>query len=74
MSSDYNDLEVNFSGNFGHYQNDRVDEILAAIPHETDDAKLKDYYTEPVAYTHLEGYKRQGSARCLHKQRDSARA
>lgn len=46
MSSDYNDLEVNFSGNFGHYQNDRVDEILAAIPHETDDAKLKDYYTE----------------------------
>ena len=35
MSSDYNDLEVNFSGNFGHYQNDRVDEILAAIPHES---------------------------------------
>ena len=46
MCSDYNDRDVNFSGKFGHYQNDRVDEILAAIPHETDDAKLKDYYTE----------------------------
>ena len=46
LSSEYNDLDVNFSGNFGHYKNDRADEILAAIPQETDEATLKGYYTE----------------------------
>ena len=46
MSSTYNDLEVNWSGNFGGFKNDRADELLALIPHEQDEAKLKDYYTE----------------------------
>lgn len=46
MSSSYNSLEVNWSGNFGHYVNDRADEILNLIPHEIDEAVLKDYYTE----------------------------
>lgn len=50
MSSTYNSLEVNLSGNYGGYQNDRVDEILAAIPHETDESVLKDYYTELSEY------------------------
>jgi peptide/nickel transport system substrate-binding protein len=46
LSSSYNDLEVNWSGNFGHYTNERADEILDAIPYETDEATLKEYYTE----------------------------
>lgn len=46
MSSTYNSLEVNWSGNYGHYTNERADEILALIPYETDQAKLKEYYTE----------------------------
>lgn len=46
LSSTYADLTVNWSGNFGGYRNDKADEILEAIPHETDDAKLKEYYTE----------------------------
>ncbi|MDD2954810.1 MAG: ABC transporter substrate-binding protein [Oscillospiraceae bacterium] len=46
MSSTYNDLSTNLMGNYGHYSNARVDEILALIPHETDQAKLKEYYTE----------------------------
>lgn len=46
MSSSYNSLESNWSGNFGHYQNDRVDEILSLIPFETDEEVLKGYYTE----------------------------
>lgn len=46
LSSSYNDLEVNWSGNFGHFTSERADEILALIPHETDEAKLVEYYTE----------------------------
>lgn len=46
MSSSYNSIEVNWSGNFGHYANEKADEILAKIPYETDQAKLKEYYTE----------------------------
>lgn len=33
-------------GNFGGFSNKRVDELLDLIPHETDQAKLKSYYTE----------------------------
>ena len=46
LSSSYNDLEINWSGNWGHYENARADELLALIPHETDEAVLKEYYTE----------------------------
>ena len=46
LSSTYNDLEINWSGNWGHYENARADELLALIPHETDEATLKEYYTE----------------------------
>lgn len=46
LSSSYNTLEVNWSGNFGHYTNERADEILNLIPYETDAETLKSYYTE----------------------------
>lgn len=45
MSSDYADLKVNLSGNFGKYRNQEADDILAKIPYEKDQAKLKEYYT-----------------------------
>lgn len=48
MSSEYNGIEGNWSGNWGHYSNDRVDEIISAIPKETDMDVLQDLYTEAV--------------------------
>ncbi len=45
LSSQYADLEVNWSGNWSHYRNDEADEIMAKIPLETDAATLKEYYT-----------------------------
>lgn len=46
LSSTYNDLEVNWSGNYGGFTSEKADEILAKIPTEQDKAKLKEYYTE----------------------------
>jgi peptide/nickel transport system substrate-binding protein len=46
MSSEYVGTTNNWNGNWGGYSNERVDELLALIPHETDEAKLKEYYTE----------------------------
>ena len=46
MSSEFLGKDNNWSGNFGHYQNDRIDEILKEIPLTTDEAKLKELYTE----------------------------
>lgn len=46
LSSQYADLEVNWSGNWSHYRNPEADKILAEIPLETDSAKLKEYYTK----------------------------
>jgi peptide/nickel transport system substrate-binding protein len=46
MSSEYVGTSNNWNGNWGGYSNPRVDELLALIPHETDQAKLKEYYTE----------------------------
>ena len=43
MSSEFLGKDNNWSGNFGHYQNDRID---AAIPLTTDEAELKALYTE----------------------------
>ena len=48
MSSEYNGIEGNWSGNWGHYTNERLDEIIKLIPSETDAAKVKEYYTEAV--------------------------
>jgi peptide/nickel transport system substrate-binding protein len=46
LSSKYNDLATNTLCNFGHYENADADKILDAIPYETDEAKLKEDYTE----------------------------
>ena len=46
MSSEFLGLDNNWNGNFGHWQNDRADEIIAAIPLTTDPDELKALYTE----------------------------
>jgi peptide/nickel transport system substrate-binding protein len=46
MSSEYAGTKGNWNGNWGGYKNPRVDELLKSIPGETDQAKLKEYYTE----------------------------
>lgn len=46
LSSEFIGVENNWSGNWGHYKNDRADEIIAAIPLTTDEAELKKLYTE----------------------------
>jgi peptide/nickel transport system substrate-binding protein len=48
MSSEYNGVEGNWSGNWGHYSNPRIDELIKLIPSEKDPAKVKEYYTEAV--------------------------
>jgi peptide/nickel transport system substrate-binding protein len=48
MSSDFNGKDNNWSGNYGHYSNDRIQELLKLIPAESDEAKLVEYYTEAV--------------------------
>ncbi|SHO50822.1 ABC transporter substrate-binding protein [Anaerocolumna xylanovorans] len=47
-SSEYNGVDNNWAGNWGHYSNKRMDEIIKAIPGESDPAKQKEYYTEAV--------------------------
>lgn len=46
LSSSYNALEVNWSGNYGGFTSEMADGILELIPTETDQAQLKTYYTE----------------------------
>ena len=46
MSSEFVGVDNNWSGNFGHYTNERIDEIIKAIPLTTDEAELKALYTE----------------------------
>lgn len=48
LSSEYVGNDNNWSGNWGHYTNDRADEIIKAIPTTTDAAELKGLYTEAV--------------------------
>ncbi len=48
LSSEFVGMAVNWNGNWGQYSNPRVDELVNAIPSETDAAKLKDMYTELV--------------------------
>jgi len=46
MSSEFVGVDNNWSGNFGHYKNERIDEIIRQIPLTTDPAELKALYTE----------------------------
>ena len=46
LSSSYNKMKTQMIGNFGGYANARADQLLELIPHETNQAKLKTYYTE----------------------------
>jgi peptide/nickel transport system substrate-binding protein len=48
LSSEWIGLASNWNGNWGQYSNARVDELIKLIPGETDEAKLKEYYTELV--------------------------
>jgi peptide/nickel transport system substrate-binding protein len=48
MSSEFVGMTSNWSGNWGQYSNPAADELIKAIPGETDEAKLKDMYTELV--------------------------
>ncbi|WP_238625910.1 ABC transporter substrate-binding protein [Aggregatilinea lenta] len=48
MSSEFNGMTSNWNGNWGGYANPDADAIIAAIPQETDEAKLKEMYTELV--------------------------
>ena len=48
MSSEFNGVEGNWSGNWGHYSNPDIDTIIKQIPVETDAAKLKELYTQAV--------------------------
>jgi len=48
MSSEWVGMASNWSGNWGQYVNPRADELIKAIPGETDAAKLKEMYTELV--------------------------
>ena len=48
LSSEYVGMAVNWNGNWGQYSNPEVDALIKAIPTETDEAKLKETYTELV--------------------------
>ncbi len=48
MSSEFVGMASNWNGNWGQYSNPAADELINAIPSETDPAKLKELYTELV--------------------------
>jgi peptide/nickel transport system substrate-binding protein len=48
LSSEFVGQAVNWNGNWGQYSNPDVDALIKAIPAETDEAKLKEIYTELV--------------------------
>jgi len=48
LSSEFIGIDSNWSGNWGHYSNPRADELLTLIPLESNEAKVKEYYTELV--------------------------
>ena len=73
MSSEYNGIEGNWSGNWGHYSNPRVDEIIAAIPGTTDPAKLKALYTEAnkIYLTDVPSFTLMYRPNCFHAVNES---
>jgi peptide/nickel transport system substrate-binding protein len=48
LSSEFVGMASNWNGNWGQYSNPDVDALIQAIPAETDEAKLKETYTELV--------------------------
>jgi len=48
LSSEFVGMSGNWNGNWGQYSNPAVDELIKALPGETDPAKLKEMYTELV--------------------------
>jgi peptide/nickel transport system substrate-binding protein len=48
LSSEWIGNPANWSGNWGQYSNPEVDDLIKAIPAETDPDKLKEMYTELV--------------------------
>jgi peptide/nickel transport system substrate-binding protein len=48
LSSEFVGMAGNWNGNWGQYSNPEVDDLINAIPAETDPAKLKEMYTELV--------------------------
>jgi peptide/nickel transport system substrate-binding protein len=48
MSSEFVVMASNWNGNWGQYSNPEADELIKAIPGETDPAKLNEMYTELV--------------------------
>ena len=48
LSSEFVGIDGNWSGNWGHYVNARADQLIAAIPIESDQGKIVDMYTELV--------------------------
>jgi peptide/nickel transport system substrate-binding protein len=48
MSSEFVGMASNWNGNWGQYSNPAADELIKAIPGETDPAKLNEMYTELV--------------------------
>ncbi len=46
ISSEFAQTQGNWNGNWGGYKNPAADELIMAIPGETDPAKLKEMYTE----------------------------
>jgi peptide/nickel transport system substrate-binding protein len=48
LSSEFVGMASNWNGNWGQYSNPEADALIAAIPGETDPAKLEELYTELV--------------------------
>jgi len=48
MSSEFIGMASNWNGNWGQYSNPEADELIKAIPGETDPAKLEEMYTKLV--------------------------
>jgi peptide/nickel transport system substrate-binding protein len=48
LSSEFIGMSSNWNGNWGQYSNPDADALIQAIPAETDEAKLKEMYTELV--------------------------
>ncbi len=48
MSSEWNGMPSNWNGNWGQYKSAAADDLIKAIPTESDPAKLKAAYTELV--------------------------
>jgi peptide/nickel transport system substrate-binding protein len=48
LSSEFIGMASNWNGNWGQYSNKAADDLIKALPNETDPAKLKDMYTQLV--------------------------